>query len=158
MVPSNAAWGYGSRVRFPVPHLKFSQEERAVLIALSTLYLPISIVRGAGIGTAVLWKLTRLGGILSLGTTDSPGGGGPGQSPISTIPPLSLEATGASLTQLGKPGVPASSSKRGSRPRRRCPYYWTGSKWRLGMSPWLYGETANRCVKRAGHARRHRKD
>ncbi len=46
------------------------------------------------------------------------GGGGPGPSPISTDPPLSLEATGASLAQLGKPGGPASSSKRRSRPRR----------------------------------------
>ena len=62
--------------------------------------------------------------------SSSPGGGGPGQSPISTIPPLSLEATGASLTQLGKPGVPASSSKRGSRPRRKCKpgYRWNGHR------------------------------
>ena len=58
----------------------------------------------------------------------SPGGGGPGLSLTSTTPPLSLEATGASLTQLGKPGGPARLSKRGSRPRRkRCPkgYRWS---------------------------------
>jgi len=63
-------------------------------------------------------------------TPSSPGGGGPGPSPISTDPPLSVEATGASLAQLGKPGVPASSSKRGSRPRRRCPsgYRWNGHR------------------------------
>jgi len=63
----------------------------------------------------------------------SPRGGGPGQSPISTNPPLSVEATGASLTQPGKPGGPARLSKRGSRPRRgpkgtliKCPrgYHW----------------------------------
>jgi len=56
----------------------------------------------------------------------SPGGGGPGLPPISTDPPPSLEATGASLTQPGKSGGPASSSKRGSRPRRKCP---TGMVW-----------------------------
>jgi len=58
----------------------------------------------------------------------SPGGGGPGLSPISTNPPPSLEATGASLAQPGKSGGPASSSKRRSRPRRKkCPkgYHWS---------------------------------
>lgn len=58
----------------------------------------------------------------------SPGGGGPGLSPISTNPPPSLEATGASLTQPGKTEGPARSSKRGSRSRRKkCPtgHYWS---------------------------------
>ena len=70
------------------------------------------------------------GVMIELPFDQRPGGGGPGQSPISTIPPLSLEATGASLTQLGKPGVPASSSKRGSRPRRKCKpgYRWNGHR------------------------------
>ena len=65
-----------------------------------------------------------------LGSLVSPGGGGPGQSLISTNPPLSLEATGAILEQLGKPGGPASSSKRGSRPRRKCKpgYLWNGHR------------------------------
>jgi len=60
----------------------------------------------------------------------SPGGGGPGTYPISTTPPLSLEATGASLTQPGKSGGPASSSKRRSRPRRKCKpgYRWNGHR------------------------------
>ena len=60
----------------------------------------------------------------------SPGGGGPGHSLTSTNPPPSVEATGASLAQLGKPGVPASSSKRGSRPRRKCKpgYRWNGHR------------------------------
>jgi hypothetical protein len=71
--------------------------------------------------------------------TPSPGGGGPGPSPISTIPPLSVEATGAILEQLGKPGGPASSSKRRSRPRRRkCPKGWHWSK------------QYNTCVRTAG--------
>jgi len=70
--------------------------------------------------------------VYSLDST-GPGGGGPGQSLTSTIPPLSLEATGASLTQPGKTEGPARSSKRGSRSRRgpkgtliKCPrgYHW----------------------------------
>ena len=123
----SGGWGIHGRMRhFP----GLSQEERAVLIALSTLYLPISVVRGAGIGTAVLWKITRLVGILGLGPPDSPGGGGPVAYPISTTPPLSLEATGASLVQLGKSGGPASISKRRSRPRRKCKpgYRWNGTR------------------------------
>ena len=60
----------------------------------------------------------------------SPRGGGPGHSLISTDPPLSLEATGAILEQLGKPGGPASSSKRRSRSRRKCKpgYRWNGHR------------------------------
>ena len=60
----------------------------------------------------------------------SPGGGGPEAAQISTTPPLSLEATGASLAQLGKSGGPASSSKRRSRPRRKCKpgYRWNGTR------------------------------
>ena len=111
MAPSNAAWGYGSRVRFPSPHLKLSQEERAILIALSTLYLPISIVRGAGIGTAVLWKLTRLGGILGLGSPDSPGGGGPGHSLTSTATPPSVEEAGRMITSA-RPSAPRRKRQR----------------------------------------------
>jgi len=60
----------------------------------------------------------------------SPGGGGPGLSPISTNPPPSVEATGASLAQHGKTEGPARLSKRGSRPRRRCKpgYRWNGHR------------------------------
>jgi len=60
----------------------------------------------------------------------SPGGGGPGLSPISTNPPPSLEATGASLAQPGKTEGPARASKRGSRSRRRCKpgYRWNGHR------------------------------
>jgi hypothetical protein len=62
--------------------------------------------------------------------TLSPGGGGPVAYPISTTPPLSLEATGASLTQPGKTEGPARVSKRGSRPRRKCKpgYRWNGRR------------------------------
>jgi len=111
-------------------HRPLTTNEKGALLALSTLYLPVSIVRGGGLATAVIWKLTRLTGILGLGSPDSPGGGGPGPSPISTIPPLSVEATGASLAQLGKSGGPASSSKRRSRPRRKCKpgYRWNGHR------------------------------
>ena len=58
------------------------------------------------------------------------GGGGPEQPLISTTPPLSVEATGAILEQFGKPGGPASSSKRRSRPRRKCKpgYQWNGHR------------------------------
>jgi len=54
----------------------------------------------------------------------STGGGGPGELPNLHQPPPSIEETGASLAQPGNPGVPASSSKRGSRARRKghsCP-------------------------------------
>jgi len=61
----------------------------------------------------------------------SSGGGGPGELPTSTTPPPSIEelgvsiseeaATGPSSAQVGKPRGPASSAKRRSRPRRRCP-------------------------------------
>ena len=59
-----------------------------------------------------------------------PGGGGPGQSLTSTDPPPSIEATGAILEQLGKPGGPARLSKQGSRPRRKCKpgYRWNGHR------------------------------
>ena len=69
-------------------------------------------------------------GLLYYDDPVSPGGGGPGTYPISTTPPLSLEATGASLTQPGKSGGPASSSKRRSRPRRKCKpgYRWNGHR------------------------------
>jgi len=62
--------------------------------------------------------------------SSSPGGGGPGLSPISTNPPPSIEATGASLAQLGKSGGPARASKQGSRPRRYCKpgYRWNGTR------------------------------
>ncbi len=107
-------------------HRPLTTNEKGALLALSTLYLPISIVRGAGLGTAVYWKVTRLLGIHGLGSPDSPGGGGPGHSLTSTTPP-SITATGASLAQPGKTVGPARSSKRGSRPRRKCKpgYIWS---------------------------------
>ena len=111
-------------------HRPLTRNERIALFGLSTLYFPISIYRGAGLAKAVSWKLGRLGGIIRLGFSDSPGGGGPGLSPISTNPPPSVEATGASLAQHGKTEGPARSSKRGSRPRRRCKpgYRWNGHR------------------------------
>jgi len=126
MVPSNAAWGYGSRVRFPFPRLNLTTEEKVLFLAATTLVAgPWAIMRGTGMGVSAARVL-----LLSLLWQDppSPGGGGPGPSPISTTPPLSLEATGASLAQVGKPGGPASSAKRRSRPRRKkCPkgYHWS---------------------------------
>jgi len=68
----------------------------------------------------------------------SPGGGGPGEIPNLHRPPPSIEesgvfiseeaATGPSSAQVGKPGGPASSTKRGGRSRRKkCPkgYHWS---------------------------------
>jgi hypothetical protein len=100
-------------------HRPLTTNEKGALLALSTLYLPISILGGAGLGSAIRWKITRLTGIYGLGSPDSPGGGGPGHSLTSTTPP-SITATGASLAQFGKTEGPARASKRGSRPRR-CP-------------------------------------
>jgi hypothetical protein len=127
-------------------HRPLTTNEKGALLALSTLYLPISIVRGAGLGTAALWKLTRLTGILGLGYSDSPGGGGPGHSLTSTNPPPSVEATGASLAQHGKTEGPARSSKRGSRHRRFSdPAYMTDPKCPRGYY-WDYRK--RKCVKR----------
>lgn len=131
MAPSNAAWGYGSRVRFPSPRLNLTTEEKVLFLAATTLVAgPWAIMRGTGMGVSAARVL-----LLSLFWQDSPspGGGGPGQSLTSTNPPPSLEATGASLAQPGKTEGPARASKRGSRPRRgpkgtliKCPrgYYW----------------------------------
>ena len=77
----------------------------------------------------------------------SPGGGGPGQSLTSTDPPLSLEATGASLAQPGKTEGPARVSKRGSR-TRRCTARFRGDH---GEYP-----VPVRCQKNAGHRWKHR--
>ena len=95
------------------------QKGKAVLIAASTLWLPVSIVRGAGIGTAALWKFTRLTGILGLGSPDSPGGGGPGHSPTSTDPPPSVREQGRAMAEAGKYGrTPSSSVSKESRASR----------------------------------------
>ena len=103
-----------------------SQKQKAILIAASTLYLPVSILRGAAIGTAALWKLTRLTGILGLGSPDSPGGGGPGHSPISTDIPPSVREQGRAMAEPGKYGrTPSSSAGKESRAsrgsRKKCP-------------------------------------
>lgn len=68
----------------------------------------------------------------------SSGGGGPGELPTSTTPPPSIEAvggaisipaaTGPSLGQVGKPGGPARSTKRRSRPRCKPGYRWNGHR------------------------------
>ncbi len=108
-------------------HRPFTINEKGVMIAASTLAFPL-LARGGRLGLA-LWKLRPAFIYAGL----SPGGGGPGQSLTSTNPPPSLEATGASLTQLGKTEGPARASQRGSRPRRgpkgtliKCPrgYHW----------------------------------
>ena len=103
---------------------------KAALLALSTLYLPISIVRGAGLGTAALWKLTRLGGIHGLGSPDSPGGGGPGHSPISTDSPPSMREQGRASAEPGTYGRTPSPSvgkeSRASRSSKKCP---KGFRW-----------------------------
>jgi len=82
---------------------------------------------------------------LELDTYISPGGGGPGQSLISTNPPPSVEEVGRIITSPGNPwdaatgpshgagrkaGGPRKSLQRGSRPRRKCKpgHYWNGRK------------------------------
>lgn len=113
-------------------HRPITQEEKAILLAASSLYLPVSILRGAAIGTAALWKLTRLTGILGLGSPDSPGGGGPGHSPISTDIPPSVREQGRAMAEPGKDGrTPSPSVGKESRSsatsRKRCPrgYRWS---------------------------------
>ena len=107
-------------------HRPLTQKQKSILIAASTLYLPVSILRGAGIGLAAFWKGTRLTGILGLGSPDSPGGGGPGHSPTSTDTPLSLVEQGRAMAEAGKYGRTPSPSvgkeSRASRgPRKKCP-------------------------------------
>ncbi len=67
----------------------------------------------------------------------SPGGGGPG-SVVTSTTPVSLEATGASLVQLGKTEGPARASKRGSRPRRKkCP---PGFRWSRRLQTCIFSD------------------
>ena len=111
-----------------------------LLAGLAVVVPPISAYYGAGAAPALIVGLTRLRlattaalgfGIAMPSLSDflGPGGGGPGPSPISTNPPPSLEATGASLAQLGKTEGPPRVSKGGSRSRRaQCKHYrWTSS-------------------------------
>ncbi len=103
----------------------------------------------------LIYALDRMyqpGGVFGPGISSGPGGGGPGHSPISTNPPPSIEAIGASFRQSGKSGGPASSMKRRSRPRRRCPYYWHNGKWVWTNMSTLYYQ----CYKDADHIGRHR--
>ncbi len=65
--------------------------------------------------------------------TLSPGGGGPGQSPISTDPPPSVEEVGTLIPQGGHPmqvGHPDSPEASRGRSRKRCPpgYRWNGRR------------------------------
>jgi len=137
---AQGGWGIHGRMRY-FPGI--SQEEKAIVIAGLTLVGgPLAILRGAGMGVSAARLL-----LLTMLFPPSPGGGGPGQFPISTTPPLSLEATGASLTQPGKPRGPASSSKRRSRPRR-CKARFHGDH---GEYP-----VPVRCQKNAGHRWKHR--
>ena len=120
MAPSNAAWGYGSRVRFPSPRLNLTTEEKVLFLAATTLVAgPLAIMRGTGMGVSAARVL-----LLSLFWQDppSPGGGGPGTYPISTNTPPSIEEVGRMIT--GKSG----SGK--SRSRRKCKpgHYWNGRK------------------------------
>ena len=98
-----------------------------MIVAGSTLVGgPMAILRG-GAGAISAARVLLLHFLLS-SDSSSPGGGGPGLSLISTNPPPSIEATGASFAQLGKTGGPARASKQGSRPRRKkCPkgYHWS---------------------------------
>jgi len=108
--------------------VRLYQSGKLPLIGGSTYYPPGWIGPGFTIaaGTISTWF-----------TPDSSGGGGPGELPASTTPPPSIEEygdvisgvvpTGPSFAQVGKPGGPASSAKRRSRPRRGCPvgYIWS---------------------------------
>ena len=125
-------------------HRPLTTTEKGLLIAATTVAAPPLAILSGGSRLALLaWKLRPLtipfamgsgfdmgsivpGGLDFLG----PGGGGPGLSLTSTNPPPSVEATGASFAQHGKTEGPARSSKRGSRPRRRCKpgYRWNGHR------------------------------
>ena len=114
---------------YPVRGVRKTIEYMPLITAAATLAWPVTWGPKAGLGAVALWKAR--GAIIGISAlTYSPGGGGPVAYPISTTPPLSLEATGAILEQLGKPGGPASSSKRRSRPRRKCKpgYRWNGRR------------------------------
>jgi len=117
-----------------------TREEKAVLFAATTLVAgPYAIMRGGAGLTAALWRARLIiAAGMGFGISSSLGGGGPGQSPISTNSPLSLEATGAILEQLGKPGGPASGSKRRSRPRRKkCP---PGFRWSRRLQTCIFSD------------------
>ena len=122
-------------------HRPLTTNEKGAIIAGLTLIAPHAVL-AAGRGWKTLGLIRKgitgvvipsfLGpGLIGPIVPDldflGPGGGGPGHSLTSTTP-SSLEATGASLAQRGKSGGPASSSKRRSRPRRKCKpgYRWNG--------------------------------
>ena len=138
MAPSNAAWGYSSaqggyhHTGIGITEREFwalSRNEKIALFAITTLVAgPVGIMTGGTRMAFAVWRARLIfAGILGYGISSGPGGGGPGPSPISTTTPPSVEETGASLAQLGKPGGPASSSKRRGRPRRKCKpgYRWS---------------------------------
>ena len=125
-----------------------TQEEKIYLTLASTLLTPVGWgLFGATTGAFALWKLRQallVGSVLY--DEYSSGGGGPGESTISTTtPPLSLEQMGAVEKQgtlhdnlfnkasrnsrsLAARSVSSAHGGRrsGSKPRKRCP---TGFRW-----------------------------
>jgi len=108
-----------------------TQEEKVIAIAAVTLVSgPLAIVRGAGLGISAARII-----LLAILFPPSPGGGGPGHSPISYDPPPSVREQGRSLAEAGTYGRTPSPSvgkesraSRGS--RKRCPsgYRWNGHR------------------------------
>ena len=83
----------------------------------------------------LIYALDRMyqpGGVFGPGLSPSPGGGGPGQSLISTNPPPSVEEVGQIISR-GYPmkgGRPESKKASRGRSRKRCPngYRWNGHR------------------------------
>ena len=100
----------------------------AVTVAKVPAHLSMELIYAAQ-------RMYEPGGIFGPGISSSPGGGGPGHSPISTDPPLTTEEFGRMIT--------SPPAKRRSRPRRekKCPpgYYWSRTRQRCELDKyhWL---------------------
>jgi hypothetical protein len=115
-------------------HRPLTTTEKGLIVAGSTLVGgPASIIWGGGRLALALWKL-RPFTIPFLFPSPSPGGGGPGQFPISTDSPPSMREQGRASAEPGTYGRTPSPSvgkeSRASRSRKRCPpgYRWNGQR------------------------------
>ena len=114
-------------------HRPFTTFEKGVMFAVTTLVSgPLAIMSGGSRAAFFLWKLRPLTIPFLFGSI-SPGGGGPGQSLISTATPPSVTEVGRMITQGGHPmkgGRPDSSKASQGRSRKRCPpgYRWNGAR------------------------------
>ena len=135
MAPSNAAWGYSSaqggyyHTGIGITDREFwalSRNEKIALFAASTLAAgPVGIMTG---GTRLAFGAWRarliIAGILGYGITSSPRGGGPGQSPISTNTPPSIEEVGRMITS---PSASEQTARAKILKKTRCPpgHHWS---------------------------------